>query len=130
MMDTDFPAITPGKQFLLSFFPQVPMTRKPEGYFREELEGSRSYAQTGTDIPDFGIGQQYGQREGGPIFGETVVAGNPSFDILDRDIPALGPETPAYMRRKQLEMLIPGFSERARNAVPNAIRKANQLRGV
>lgn len=111
-MDTDFPTTTPGEQFLLSFLPRITVTGKPEGYFRQELEGKRSYAQTGTDIPDFGIGQQYEQREGGPIFGETVIAGNPSFDILDRDIPALGPETPASMRRRQLEMLMPGHLER------------------
>lgn len=111
-MDTDFPAITPGKQFLLSFLPQVPMTEKPEGYFRENLEGSRSAYVSGTGMEPMGAAQHYQQREGGPIFGETVVAGNPSFDILDPDIPALGPETPAAMRRRQLEMLMPGHLER------------------
>lgn len=125
-MDTDFPAITPGKQFLLSFLPQVPMTRKPEGYFREELAGSRSYAQTGTDIPDFGIGQQYGQREGGPIFGETVVAGDPSFDLRMPKTPAgqsfegVPNASPEMLRRlMERKMKNPGGQE-----LPGFLKKA------
>jgi len=81
MVDTDFPAITPGKQFLLDFLPQVPVTEKPKGYFREDLQGFRSASMTTPQTGEVGAAQQYGQSEGGPIFGETVIAGSPSFDI-------------------------------------------------
>lgn len=74
--------IPPGgfKEFLKQYLPKVPGTQKPQGYFREELEGQRSYSQAGTDIPDFGFQQQYAQTEGGPVF-EQLIAGAPSFDI-------------------------------------------------
>lgn len=113
-MDTDFPAITPGRKFLLDFLPQVPVTEKPEGYFQEDLQGFRSASMTTPQTGPVGAAQQYGRREGGPIFGETVIAGSPSFDLTVPDIPALGPETPASMRRRQLEMLMPGHETRRR----------------
>jgi hypothetical protein len=125
MMDTDFPAITPGKQFLLSFLPQVPVTEKPEGYYRENLEGSRSAFVTGTGMEPVGAAQQYRQREGGPIFSETVIAGSPSFDLnmpktpmgqSFEGIPNASPE----MLRKLMERKLknPGGQE-----LPGFIRK-------
>jgi len=75
------------KEFLKQYLPKVPGTGKPTGYVREELEGSRSYSQTGTDVPDFSVGQQYQQREGGPIMDSMVASGSPSFDLKMPKIP-------------------------------------------
>ena len=65
------------KKFLEEYLPKVPGTQKPQGYFREELGGERTYAQSGTDIPSFNVGQTYGQTEGGPVFSQTVTQGIP-----------------------------------------------------
>jgi len=83
-------------------------------FLRKYLRGFQSYQQAGTDIPEESFRTDYGQEQGGPIFGETVIAGSPSFDLTVPDIPALGPETPASMRRRQLEMLMPGHETRRR----------------
>lgn len=126
MMDTDFPAITPGKKFLLDFLPQVPVTEKPEGYFQEDLQAFRSASMTTPQTGPVGAAQQYGRREGGPIFGETVIAGSPSFDLnmpktpmgqSFEGIPNASPE----MLRKLMERKLknPGGQE-----LPGFIRKA------
>lgn len=85
MGDNDFPAImgdpTNIKEFLNQYLPTVPKTQKPEGYFREELSGTKSYSQSGTDIPSFKIGQSYQQGEGGPVM-DSMVAGSPSFNVI------------------------------------------------
>ena len=65
------------KKFLEEYLPKVPGTEKPQGYFREELGGERTYAQSGTDIPSFQVGQAYGQKEGGPVYERTVAQGIP-----------------------------------------------------
>ncbi|MEY5146587.1 MAG: hypothetical protein RL224_901, partial [Actinomycetota bacterium] len=65
------------KDFLKQYLPKVPGTQNPTGYVRKELEGTRSFAQSGTDIPDFQVGQVYEQREGGPVFEQTVAQGIP-----------------------------------------------------
>jgi len=71
--------VPPGgiKEFLKQYLPKVPGTQKPTGYVREELEGERSFAQSGTGIPDFQVGQAYEQREGGPVFEQMVAGGIP-----------------------------------------------------
>jgi hypothetical protein len=69
MGDNDFPT-TLG--FLNQYLPSVPSTKKPEGYFQQELEGFRDYSQEGTGIRDFKVGQSYKQREGGPVFSQTI----------------------------------------------------------
>lgn len=84
------------KEFLKQYLPKVPGTQKPTGYVREELEGSRSFAQSGTDVPDFQAGQSYEQREGGPVF-EKMVAGSPSFETLpDIDSPLIDRDIERY----------------------------------
>lgn len=65
------------KEFLKQYLPKVPGTQKPTGYVQEELKGKRSFAQSGTGVPDFQVGQSYEQREGGPIVEETVAGGIP-----------------------------------------------------
>jgi hypothetical protein len=73
------------KEFLKQYLPKVPGTQKPAGYIREELEGKRSFAQSGTDIPDFQVGQTYEQREGGPVSEQVVARGIPVG--MDPDLP-------------------------------------------
>jgi hypothetical protein len=79
--------VPPGgiKEFLKQYLPKVPGTQKPTGYVREELEGERSFAQSGTGIPDFQVGQAYEQREGGPVFEQMVAQGIPVG--VDPDLP-------------------------------------------
>lgn len=77
------------KDFLKQYLPKVPDTKKPTGYLQEEKEGSRTFAQSGTDVPNFQVGQAYEQQEGGPIF-EQMFAGGPSFDMApDIDDPII-----------------------------------------
>lgn len=93
--------------------------RESIGFLREYVSGKQDYSQESRNIPnfpDFRFQNRYAQESGGPLVGETLISGTPSFDMSVPDIPALGPETPASMRRQQLEMLMPGFSERARKA--------------
>ena len=98
------------------------------GFLQDYIKGSQSYKQVSTDpdIPNYGVAEDYEQKRGGPLVRKTLIAGSPfsDFDLTDEDIPSLGPVTPASMRRRQLEMFIPNFSERVRNALPNAIRKS------
>jgi hypothetical protein len=54
----------------------------------------QDYSQTGTDIPDFRVQDQYAQEQGGPLINETTVSKTPSFEtvpdidspVIDRDI--------------------------------------------
>lgn len=122
-MDNDFPEML---RHLKQYLPKVSGTQKPQGYFREELEGERSYSQAGTDIPDFGIQQAYEQREGGPVF-KQIVAGSPSFDLRfprlpgNQDIEGIPNASPEMLRRFVERKLknpgggqeLPGFLKKA-----------------
>ena len=102
------------KDFLKQYLPKVPGTQKPQGYFREELEGERSYSQAGTDILDFGIQQAYAQKEGGPVLEQTI-AGSPSFEMAP-DI-----DSPEVDRWLEQERRKPGY-------VPTKIPSGPELR--
>lgn len=85
------------------------------GFLQSYISGAEDYSQESKNIPDFPnfrFQNRYAQESGGPLIGKTLISGTPSFDMSVPDIPALGPETPASMRRQQLEMLMPGHSER------------------
>lgn len=86
------------------------------GFLQSYARGSFDYSQSGDVIPDLQLQNKYAKEFGGPILSETSISGSPSFDLTVPDIPALGPETPASMRRNQLEMLMPGHNERRRKA--------------
>lgn len=86
------------------------------GFLKSYSRGMSDYSQAGEMIPDLRMQNRYAQEAGGPLVQENLISGSPSFDLSVPDIPALGPETPASMRRQQLEMLMPGFTERARRA--------------
>jgi len=93
------------KEFLKQYLPKVPSTDKPAGYFQQELEGSRSFAQSGTDVPDFGVGQAYEQREGGPVFDEMAANQGPSTPVKYDEwmkifVPNPGAGRPANIRYK------------------------------
>jgi len=109
MGDNDFPVTMAGsggapKGFLEQYLPKIKDTQKPQGYFREELEGERKYSQEGTDIPGFSVGQSYGQTEGGPVFNSTVAQ-------MD--------EIPLFpMQQGQFSDYVRGRSDRSRPEVP------------
>lgn len=83
MGDTDFPSVLGGgqtnnfKQFLESYLPKVPDFAGPPGYFRQDLSGKQTYQQSITGQPDVNIRKQYGQTEGGPVYGSLIAQGIP-----------------------------------------------------
>lgn len=97
------------------------------GFLQSYRRGMSDYSQAGESIPDMRLQDKYAQEFGGPLVQENLISGTPSFDLSVPDVPALGPETPAHMRRQQLEMLMPGFSERAKKAKE---KYGNIFRGV
>lgn len=127
------------KEFLKQYLPKVPGTDKPAGYFQQELEGSRSFAQSGTDVPDFGVGQAYEQREGGPVFDE-LVAGSPSFDLRfpkmpgNQDVEGIPNASPEMLRKFVERKLknpsggqeLPGFLKKASAEDDFGLMAANQ----
>lgn len=133
--------VPPGgfKDFLKQYLPKVPGTQKPQGYFREELEGEKSYAQSGTDIPSFQIGQEYEQKEGGPVF-EQMIAGSPSFDLRfpkmpgNQDIEGIPNASPELLRKFVERKLknpdggqeLPGFLKKASAGDAFGLMAANQ----
>ena len=72
MMDNDFPMLTKSDTL---------------GYLQQYVAGMNRYQQAGTGIPDFGVQTDYAQQEGGPLIGQTLVAGSPSFDLSYPKIP-------------------------------------------
>lgn len=86
------------------------------GFLQSYARGIEDYSQEGDDIPDIRLQNKYAQESGGPLVEQTLISGSPSFDLSVPDIPALGPETPNSMRRRQLEMLMPGHELRRRSA--------------
>lgn len=87
------------------------------GFLRKYLRGFENYQQEGTDIPERNIRTDFAQEQGGPLVERTLISGSPSFDLSVPDVPALGPETPAAMRRQQLQMLLPGHESRRQRAM-------------
>lgn len=58
------------------------------GYLQEYVSGMNRYEQGGADIADFGVQANYAQQAGGPLMGQTLIAGSPSFDLApDIDSP-------------------------------------------
>lgn len=100
---------------------------KAMGFLQAYRQGMSDYSQSGEMIPDMRLQNKYAQEMGGPLVEENLISGSPSFDLSVPDIPALGPETPASMRNQQLNMLMPGFSERAKRVKE---KYQNILRGV
>lgn len=100
---------------------------KALGFLQFYRQSMTDYSQTGETIPDLRLQNKYAQEFGGPLVQENLISGSPSFDLSVPDVPAFGPETPGAMRKQQLEMLMPGFSERARKAKE---KYGNILRGV
>lgn len=97
------------------------------GFLKSYSKGLSKYDQAGEGIPDLSLQNQYAQEFGGPLVEQTMISGSPSFDLSVPDIPAFGPETPASMRRQQLEMLMPGWNERVRRTKE---KYQNLVRGV
>lgn len=63
-----------------------------------------------------GLQNKYAQEFGGPLVEENLISRSPSFDLSVPDVPSLGPEVPDAMKRRQLEMLMPGHELRRRSA--------------
>ena len=84
------------------------------GFLQAYKKGMSDYSQAGKGIDDLHLQSKYAKEFGGPLVQENLISGSPSFDLSVPDIPALGPETPSSMRRRQLEMLMPGHEMRRR----------------
>ena len=97
------------------------------GYLQQYVAGMNRYQQAGTDIPNFGVQTDYAQQAGGPLAGQTLVAGSPSFDlsypkIPGRDLEGVPNANDPVMREKLRQRLLknpeggqelPGFLKRA-----------------
>ena len=92
------------------------------GFLEAYKKGVFDYSQAGKGIDDLHLQSKYAKEFGGTLVQENLISGSPSFDLSVPDIPALGPETPSSMRRRQLEMLMPGHETRRR-----AGEKYNQI---
>jgi len=99
------------------------------GFLQAYTSGMSDYSQSGDVIPDLRLQNKYAQEFGGPLVEENVISGSPSFDLFEPDVPALGPETPASMRRQQLEMLMPGHNQRRKDAI-RKYNLTNPFRGA
>lgn len=102
------------------------------GFLQQYVKGMQGYSQQSTDprIPTYGIQEGYAQELGGPLIGETLISGAPSFDLSDIERPGYGPEVAPGTGINVLERLYPGLKSRAKTAVPNVLRRAGLLKGV
>jgi hypothetical protein len=115
-MDSDFPAVMSGNDFLTSYL--------------KKYGGGEQYSQTGTDIPTFSVGRDFAGGEGtgiSPYFNEEVtaspgfggqyqnlgeIAGTPSFDVNmpyipgGQDYTGIPNANRDMMRRLQLKKLV------------------------
>lgn len=58
------------------------------GYLQSYVKGFEDYSQQGTNIPSLRMQDKYAQESGGPLFGQTSISANPSFDVVpDIDSP-------------------------------------------
>lgn len=89
---------------------------KALGFLQAYKSGMSDYSQSGETVPDLRLQNKYAQEFGGPLVQENLISGSPSFDLSVPDVPSLGPETPDAMKRRQLEMLMPGHELRRRSA--------------
>lgn len=112
MMDNDFPMISKetsnprspydvykAPDWAKPKYPQQPQEPEKEGpvknaaglgYLQEYVSGMNRYQQAGTDVPDFGMQTDYTQQSGGPLMEQTLLAGNPSFDLKFPKMPGIG----------------------------------------
>jgi hypothetical protein len=88
------------------------------GFLQQYIRGAQDYSQAGEGIPDFRLQDQYAQEMGGPLFGETLISGDPSFDLRMPKTPAGQsfegvPNASPEMLRKLMERKIknPGGQE-------------------
>lgn len=64
----------------------------PIGFLQSYTKGFEDYSQAGTDIPSLRLQDKYAQESGGPLFGQTSISANPSFDLSYPKMPGLGTE--------------------------------------
>ena len=76
MSDTDFPTVLSNR-----------MAANPAGYLQAYVQGMSKHTQSGTDIPDLSIQQEYAQEQGGPLMENYKISGSPSFDVKMPYIP-------------------------------------------
>lgn len=51
------------------------------GFLQQYVKGMQDYSQAGEGIPDLRLQDKYAQESGGPLVGETLISGSPSFDL-------------------------------------------------
>lgn len=59
MMDNDFPTKLGGD-------------KNTVGFLQQYVSGMQDYSQTGENIPDLGVRQEYEQEQGGPLISRTI----------------------------------------------------------
>ena len=51
------------------------------GFLQAYTSGKSDYSQSGDVIPDLRLQNKYAQEFGGPLVGEQLISGTPSFDL-------------------------------------------------
>jgi len=85
------------------------------GFLQQYVKGMQDYSQSGEGIPDFGVQEQYGQEQGGPLISRTIrysppnaILKTPHLDspymdqLIERGFKPLIPPRPAGPKGPQL----------------------------
>jgi len=107
MGDNDFPAALGGAN------PAI-------GFLQQYTKGYNDYSQAGTNIPSMRFQNKYGQEFGGPLFNESMISSNPSFEIRKGAGP-LGSRSGEQLLRLQ---------QGSGNMDNDQLNKALELRGL
>lgn len=51
------------------------------GFLKAYTRGLTDYNQSGETVPDLRLQNKYAQEFGGPLVGETLISGTPSFEV-------------------------------------------------
>lgn len=95
MGDNDFPSLLfrPGiDKYGVDTLPYDPSQPAGISFLRKFIRGASDYSQEGTDIPSLRLQDKYAQETGGPLLGESLISGSPSFDLRYPKMPGIGTE--------------------------------------
>ena len=86
--------------FMDNDFPTTMANGGGLGFLQQYLRGFEDYSQAGTDIPERRQQLKYEQEEGGPLYGEQMISGTPSFSIF-QGAGSLGKRSGEQLKRIQ-----------------------------